>query len=54
MPAQERLSSVLPVIGDKYPVPAILTLCALIESGYDLTDSIDKNILGTRTTIHAN
>ena len=43
--------SVLPVIGDKYPVPAILTLCALIESGYDLTDSIDKNILGTRTIL---
>ena len=48
------LNSDFPVIGDKYPAVAIVVLCCLLEMGYDLTDYIDKNIKGSRTTIKAN
>jgi phosphomannomutase len=49
-----KITAPLPVIGDKYPAPAILILCTLIESGYDLTESVDRTLLGTRSTIEAN
>lgn len=48
-----KISSKLPLIGDKYPAAAILVLCTLVEMGYELTDYIDQSIVGTRTTIKA-
>lgn len=48
-----RINTKFPLIGDKYPAPAILVLCTLVEMGYDLTDYIDQSIIGTRTTIQA-
>ncbi|MHA1339338.1 MAG: hypothetical protein ACTSRZ_04520 [Promethearchaeota archaeon] len=47
------LKSDFPLIGDKYPAVAIIVLCCLLEMGFDLTECIDPNIKGTRTTIKA-
>ncbi|MBD3352636.1 MAG: hypothetical protein GF364_14210 [Candidatus Lokiarchaeota archaeon] len=47
------LKSKYPLIGDKYPAPAIIVLCSLLEMGYDLIDYLDETIKGTRTTITA-
>ncbi len=47
------LNSKLPLIGDKYPAPAILVLCALIESGYNLMDFIDQSLKAERKYIKA-
>ena len=47
-----KLSSEFPIIGDKYPVPAILVLCALLEMDYDFNKYI-ADIGRGRTTISA-
>ncbi len=47
-----KLSSEFPIVGDKYPVPAILVLCALLEMDYDFNKYIE-NIGRGRTTISA-
>ncbi|MHA1109504.1 MAG: hypothetical protein ACTSRE_00270 [Promethearchaeota archaeon] len=47
-----KLSSELPIVGDKYPVPAILVLCALLEMDYDFNKYI-ADIGRGRTTISA-
>ncbi|MHA1475356.1 MAG: hypothetical protein ACTSQ5_09225 [Promethearchaeota archaeon] len=40
-----------PAIGDKYPAEAILIISTLIEMGYDLSEFVDQQILGSRTMI---
>ncbi|MCP4761705.1 MAG: hypothetical protein GY870_07985, partial [archaeon] len=40
------LESEFPLIGDKYPAPAMLILCSLLESGYNLTEFMEKTIIG--------
>ena len=47
-----NLTSEFPIIGDKYPVPAILVLCALLEMNYDFNKYIEKIGRG-RTTLSA-
>jgi len=47
-----KLSSEVPIVGDKYPVPAILVLCALLEMDYDFNKYI-ADIGRGRTTISA-
>jgi phosphomannomutase len=49
---QGKLTSKFPVIGDKYPVPAILVLCTLLEMDYDFNEYI-ADIGRERTTISA-
>lgn len=51
--SDHKVRATLPVIGDKYPAPAIIILSALIEMGYDLANSVDRSIIGTRTTLKA-
>ncbi|MHA1683107.1 MAG: hypothetical protein ACTSUE_19365 [Promethearchaeota archaeon] len=50
----QSLKSILPIIGDKFPAPAIIILCELIARGYNLLDFIDQEISGTRVKIPAN
>ncbi len=50
----ERLEPVLPLIGDKFPAPAIVILSELIERGYDLVEAVDTSIIGSRMEIDAN
>jgi hypothetical protein len=47
-----KLTSEFPIVGDKYPVPAILVLCALLEMDYDFNKYI-ADIGRGRTTISA-
>ncbi|MBN2155882.1 MAG: hypothetical protein JW776_07545 [Candidatus Lokiarchaeota archaeon] len=47
-----KLSSQYPIMGDKYPAPAILCLCALLEMGYDFSSYIEDIGRG-RTTLSA-
>ncbi|MHA1729536.1 MAG: hypothetical protein ACTSWY_12495 [Promethearchaeota archaeon] len=47
------ITSEFPLIGDKYPAPAILVLCTLIEMGYDLTQYIDHSLMSERKYIKA-
>ena len=42
-----------PLIGDKYPAPALLILTALIKMKYSLPEWIDNSIAGARTVIDA-
>lgn len=49
----EKISSILPIIADKYIAPAVCILCGLIANGYDLVTAIDRTIIGTRTAIKA-
>ena len=48
-----KASSEFPLIGDKYPVPALLILTALVKMKYSLPEWVDQSILGTRTVIDA-
>ena len=48
------LKSTLPLIGDKFPAPAIVILSELLAREYDLQDAIDSSISGKRITIKAN
>jgi phosphomannomutase len=45
------ISPKYPAIGDKYPAEAILIISTLIEMGYDLSEFVDQQILGSRTMI---
>ncbi|MHA1897905.1 MAG: hypothetical protein ACTSU2_10965, partial [Promethearchaeota archaeon] len=49
-----NISSDMPIIGDKYPAPAIVILSALLEEGYNFLKYIDVSIKSSRVTIHAN
>ncbi len=49
-----QITSRFPLIGDKYPAPAILILTTLIEMRYNLLDAIDPDLVGDRTMINAN
>ncbi|MHA1731863.1 MAG: hypothetical protein ACTSU5_07960 [Promethearchaeota archaeon] len=46
-------SSALPLVGDKFPAPAICVLTELVNRGYDLTSAVDQSIRFTRKEIHA-
>lgn len=48
-----QFSSPFPLIGDKYPAPAICVLTELINRGYDLSEYIDQSIVSYRDEIHA-
>ena len=50
--ANGKLTSEFPILGDKYPVPAILCLCSLLEMNYDFNEYI-ADIGRDRTTISA-
>ena len=43
----------LPLIADKYPVPALVLITELICSGYTISKSIDWSIVGINRTIQA-
>ena len=43
----------LPLIADKYPVPALVLISELICRGYVISESIDWTIVGINRTIHA-
>ncbi len=43
----------LPLIADKYPVPALVLITELICRGYSISESIDWSIVGINRTIHA-
>jgi len=43
----------LPLIADKYPVPALVIASELIARGYKISESIDWSIVGINKTIHA-
>jgi phosphomannomutase len=43
----------LPLIADKYPVPALVLITELICRGYVISESIDWSIVGINRTIHA-
>ncbi len=43
----------LPIIADKYPVPALVLIAELISRGYIISDSIDWSIKGINRTIPA-
>ena len=43
----------LPLIADKYPVPALVLITELICSGYTISKSIDWSIVGINRTIPA-
>ncbi len=44
----------LPLIADKYPVPALVLITELIYRGYSINQSIDWNVKGINQTIEAN
>lgn len=46
-------SSPLPLIADKYPVPALVLITELICRGNNISESIDWTIKGINQTIHA-
>jgi phosphomannomutase len=52
-PDDVKVQALMPELGDKYPAPAILVLCTLLEMGYNLPASVDRNVVGTRTVIEA-
>jgi phosphomannomutase len=43
----------LPLIADKYPVPALVLATELIARGYHISESIDWSIVGINKTMHA-
>ncbi|MFX0176187.1 MAG: hypothetical protein ACFE85_08160, partial [Candidatus Hodarchaeota archaeon] len=45
--------TVLPVIADKYPVPALVIAAELVSRGYIISESIDWSIVGINRTIPA-
>nr|MDO8114789.1 hypothetical protein [Candidatus Sigynarchaeota archaeon] len=49
----ERLEPCFPLIGDKFPAPAIVLLAELIGRGNNLLDAIDASITGIRVEIEA-
>ncbi|NMC07752.1 MAG: hypothetical protein GYA24_21240 [Candidatus Lokiarchaeota archaeon] len=49
----EKLEPVTPLIGDKFPAPAIILLAELINRGHDLVSAIDTSIAGQRVEIEA-
>ncbi|MHA1715215.1 MAG: hypothetical protein ACTSXP_06200 [Promethearchaeota archaeon] len=48
-----RFESKFPLIGDKFPAPAIITLTEIIARGYKLIEWIDTTIIGKRIKIEA-
>lgn len=44
----------LPLIADKYPVPALVVIAELISKGFVISESIDWSIVGINRTIPAN
>ncbi len=48
-----KFETELPLIADKYPVPALILITELICRGYNISDSIDWSIKGINRTIHA-
>ena len=46
-------TSDLPLIADKYPVPALVLISELICRGHVISESIDWSIVGINRTIHA-
>ncbi|MEX2683563.1 MAG: hypothetical protein Q6373_018450 [Candidatus Sigynarchaeota archaeon] len=49
----KKLVPVVPLLGDKFPAPAIILLAELINSGYNLLDAVDTSIVGQRVEIEA-
>ncbi len=49
----DKLEPVQPLIGDKFPAPAIVVLAELISRGHDLVGAIDTSIAGQRMEIEA-
>jgi phosphomannomutase len=47
------LEALTPLIGDKFPAPAIVLLCELIYRGFDVAGAIDTTIAGSRVEIEA-
>ena len=43
----------LPLIADKYPVPALVLATELFARGYRISESIDWSIVGINKTMHA-
>ncbi|MHA1793605.1 MAG: hypothetical protein ACTSVI_13250 [Promethearchaeota archaeon] len=48
-----KFTSRFPLIGDKFPAPAIVLLCELLSRGYKLLDYLDPSIKGSRVKIEA-
>ncbi|HEC39707.1 MAG TPA: hypothetical protein ENI29_15820 [bacterium] len=48
-----RFVTDLPLIADKYPVPALVLITELICRGYNISDSIDWSVKGINRTTHA-
>ncbi|MBN2149946.1 MAG: hypothetical protein JW839_00740 [Candidatus Lokiarchaeota archaeon] len=48
-----RLAPVVPLLGDKFPAPAIVLLAELVNSGHNLLDAVDAAIVGQRVEIEA-
>jgi phosphomannomutase len=48
-----RFKTNLPLIADKYPVPALILITELICRGYIISESIDWSIIGINRTISA-
>lgn len=48
-----KLTSDFPIIGDKYPAPAILVISSLLEMGYDLKEYIDQSMMGDYISLPA-
>ncbi|KKN21847.1 hypothetical protein LCGC14_0921290, partial [marine sediment metagenome] len=48
-----KFETELPLIADKYPVPALVLISELICRGYNISDSIDWSIKGINRTTHA-
>ncbi len=51
--SETRFSSPLPLIADKYPVPALVLITELVCRGHNISDSIDLSIVGINSTIPA-
>ncbi len=49
----KKLAPVFPLLGDKFPAPAIVLLAELINTGYNLLDAVDASIIGQRVEIEA-
>jgi hypothetical protein len=49
-----KLTSEKPLIGDKYPAPAMLVLCTLVNMGYNLTNFLDASLFSGRRYVSAN
>ena len=48
-----KFETELPLIADKYPVPALVIIAELISRGFNISDSIDWSIKGINRTTHA-